>query len=382
MPLVAAVWKARRHRLRRTAIVVLLAMARWMQRISLALDHLLFPAFAKVAIQRPLFIVGPPRCGTTLLHRLVASQRDQFTTTPLWELVLAPAIWQKYVVYSLWHCDRWIGGPVAKLVTWVQQICLKSTQHIHATSLSDPEEDYLAMLNYNACFLLVAGFPDCDAVWRLGYFDDAYELETRQRLAAAYRGLLQRHLFFRGTHLRMLSKNPSFCSWTRTLEEEFPDARFLAPIRDPMESVPSQLSAMGLGPEQRQTNEIAQRFAELLAHYYKSVGLGLDRLPPQQRRRIRYTALCRCEASDLIRVLRELGYEALDEDTLVASIEASRQPRARHQYDLKKFGLNASQIGEMFPSSLLCGLQESEEFVMDKDLFMMPSTNVGVTQDA
>ena len=60
----------------------------------LGLDELLFPRFRKQKIVRPLFIVGPPRTGTTLLHRLLAKD-DQFTSMRTWEILFAPSIVQK-----------------------------------------------------------------------------------------------------------------------------------------------------------------------------------------------------------------------------------------------------------------------------------------------
>ena len=53
-------------------------------RARVAADRLRCPAIAREPIVRPLFVVGLPRTGTTLLHALLA--QDPATRTPLaWE---------------------------------------------------------------------------------------------------------------------------------------------------------------------------------------------------------------------------------------------------------------------------------------------------------
>lgn len=63
---------------------------------GLLLDYLLFPDFRRVRVREPLFVVGVPRSGTTFLHRLLAGDRERFTTTALWELIFAPSITQRF----------------------------------------------------------------------------------------------------------------------------------------------------------------------------------------------------------------------------------------------------------------------------------------------
>ena len=57
----------------------------------MGLDRILFPAYRKQPIDRPVFIVGNPRSGTTFLHRLLLGSGDDLAAFELWEM-LFPAI--------------------------------------------------------------------------------------------------------------------------------------------------------------------------------------------------------------------------------------------------------------------------------------------------
>lgn len=68
----APTWTQRWRRLRFVALLVfVLPPLALLTHLCLALDHLLFPGFKKVKIEKPIFIVGNLRTGSTFLHRLV-----------------------------------------------------------------------------------------------------------------------------------------------------------------------------------------------------------------------------------------------------------------------------------------------------------------------
>ena len=57
---------------------------------TLGLDHLIYPRHRKQVIDRPIFIIGNPRSGTTFLHRLLLGAGGM-AAFELWEM-LFPAI--------------------------------------------------------------------------------------------------------------------------------------------------------------------------------------------------------------------------------------------------------------------------------------------------
>jgi omega-hydroxy-beta-dihydromenaquinone-9 sulfotransferase len=335
-------------------LLVVLGTLNACNRLALALDRLLFPAFRRVSVKRPLFIIGPPRSGTTLLHRLVASDSQQFTTFPLWELLFAPAICQKYLVLGLDRFDRWVGGPLGWLLRRTERIVFGSSERIHKTSLLLPEEDYLLLLPLRACFLLILAFPRCEGLWRLGRFDEAISPDVRRRVMKHYASLLQRHLYVRGTQRCILSKNPCFSSWIESLNEQFPEARFVGLLRPAEETVPSQLSSIGdeirVFGDRVQDPKLVGRFMDLLAYYYEHVIESLEAWPKSRAILVRYQDLIALPAETAADSLAQLGYDVSSgfRTQLHAAERDVRQYRSRHRYALSEFGLSEAQIRDRF----------------------------------
>ena len=67
--------------------------------LFLLMDNIFFN-YQKIKINKPLFIIGFPRSGTTFLHKMLLKD-TQFTTPQLWELIFAPSILQKKIYYYI-----------------------------------------------------------------------------------------------------------------------------------------------------------------------------------------------------------------------------------------------------------------------------------------
>lgn len=249
---------------------------------GLLLDYLLFPDFRRVRVREPLFVVGVPRSGTTFLHRLLAGDSERFTTTALWELIFAPSITQRYFWRGVGRLDALVGAPLSRLFFRLERWVLGGLDDVHQTGLRDPEEDYLALLPVLGCFLLVLAVPD-PALWRLTYADRDLPAAEKQRLMAAYRRFVQRHLYFHGEHRTFLSKNPSFTPFMATLADAFPDARFIGCLRNPTAAVPSQINSIVIGGKLFDGRDTAdywrEGFLAMLDYYYRHLLDQLDGLP-------------------------------------------------------------------------------------------------------
>jgi hypothetical protein len=63
-------------RLRPLGTFVALQVRQAMSSLTLRLDRIAFPGYRQQPIDRPIFIVGNPRSGTTFLHRLLLGAGD------------------------------------------------------------------------------------------------------------------------------------------------------------------------------------------------------------------------------------------------------------------------------------------------------------------
>lgn len=216
------------------------ALAQGLHWLGFLLDEIFFRGYRRVQIREPLFVLGVPRSGTTNLHAVLA-QDPQFTTFSAWECLFAPSVSQRLFWRWLGRLDARIGAPLRRLLGLVERRVFGALDDVHAMSLDTPEEDYFALMPVLSCFILVLAFPRSPHLWRMGNFDRDMPAPERERLLGYYADALRRHLYVHGPDKRLLSKNAAFASLANGLADAFPDARFLVCLRDPMETVPSQL---------------------------------------------------------------------------------------------------------------------------------------------
>jgi hypothetical protein len=322
-------------------------------RLCLWLDTLLFPAFADLKIQQPVFVAGIPRSGTTFLHRLLAGDSQRFTTTALWELIFAPSILQRRVWLCFAALDRKLGAPCAAALLWLERKLLGGLDGVHKTGLLDPEEDYLALAPFLGCFLLILPFGD-SAFWRLARLDSDADHADRKRLTGIYRGLIQRHLYVHGSHRTFLSKNPSFTPWLYSLAEEFPDARFVACVRTPHEALPSQVSSILIGARmfsgKPDLDWWRQGMTGMLVHYYETLMDCHQRWPEHRFRIVAMTDLARSPMATIDAIYQTFGLPISDayRDWLSREDEKAKQYRSGHQYAGDALGISSEEISQRF----------------------------------
>lgn len=323
----------------------------WM---ALWLDEFLFPAYRSVPVVGPVFVVGIPRSGTTHLHRVLARDNEQFTVLQLWEVLFAPAICERKVLGALGAVDRLLGRPCGRLGARLARRLTGSLDDIHQLSLHQPEEDFVLLLPVLGCFLLIAAFPWSQEIESLGYFDSRVPAGQRRDLMEFYRGMLQRHLYCRGTDRILLSKNVSFTPLLHSLVSTFPDTRLAICVREPTATVPSQISAME-GAWRAFCNSCARpdfpaRWVRLLEHYYWYLYEFLESSSGRSAKWISMDML----TDDLDGTVQSL-YAAFGlsmstafAEQLAAQSAASRQYRSGHRYSLSDYGLDIDPLTARF----------------------------------
>lgn len=320
-------------------------------RLCWRLDDILFPGYRSLGIERPLFIVGVQRSGTTFLHRLLADDRETFTAIRTWEIVLAPSILQKRLLQLVDRLDTFLGQPLLRLYGWLKERYPDPLAGIHEVDLFKPEEDeYLHTWCFASLFLAEL-FPYPDMVAQYARFDDEIPGPERKALMEFYRGCVQRHMYVFGNGRRFLSKNPAFCGKLESIDRAFPDATLVVTVRSPLETVPSYLSLLaamhksveGPRPDPQASVEgslgmldhFNQRPLELADHLFRGRSLVVP-----------YPRLM----AELEAVVGEIYVKAgLDQPPAFAArlrneAAASRGYRSPHRYSLAPFGLTRKVI--------------------------------------
>ncbi len=150
-----------------------------------------------------------------------------------------------------------------------------------------------------------------------------------------------------------LSKNPIFAGRVEALIETFPDARFVVPVRDPHETIPSLLKLVSGGWRHQgwsaERVQACQRaLAEQSFHTYRHPLEVLERHPEVRAAVVDYRELRADPAGALERVYRELQIP-IDEAfraELAAEGARAREHRSGHRYGLEEFGLEGDAIRE------------------------------------
>ena len=215
--------------------------------VFLLLDHLFFPAFRKVEVRRPIFIVGNGRSGTTHMHRLMSGDQDRFTYFRTYEMLL-PSILQKKILWFLGRLDEQIlGGWCIRRLKASEDSALEEVRSKHNWQLDGAEEDE---------FILFNNFSSGSMIWLFNYPEFASRLradhlpeKTRRRQYGYYKGLIQRQLYLYGSEKTHCCKSPGFTLKVRALWETFPDARFVMMFRHPrrVDPEPRRLHVLVLG---------------------------------------------------------------------------------------------------------------------------------------
>ncbi|MEH6570393.1 MAG: sulfotransferase [Halioglobus sp.] len=205
-------------------------------------DKILFPGLWFQKIEKPIFIVGHARSGTTLISRLLAYDSDRFNYFLYWEMFF-PSLIEKKIIRGLGVLDRLLLGSFFfnKLKAWDDKT-FGPYRHIHNMGLWVPEEDDFVM---NVTFFagywqLPAPLMDTNDVFYL----DKKPAAQRRRVMKTFKECVRRQLYLNGGNKTHLSKNPVYCGRVGSILEAFPDARIVVNMRDPLECVPSNLKLM------------------------------------------------------------------------------------------------------------------------------------------
>src|SRR5438477_9248428 len=300
-------------------------------------DRQLYPDIARQAISEPLFIVGLPRSGTTLLHHLVAAD-PEYRSPLMWEVMSpsppTPAIEKRRIQRATQSCNffNWLAPTF---------------RYVHAVGAELPQE----------CIGLMAPTFMSDQFDAMYYVPSYRAWFFRQDLRPAYeyhRRFLQ-HLQFRRPARRWILKAPTHMSAMPGLLSVYPDALFVQTHRTPVDSMASVSSLVTiLRSAFSDAVDPSIVCCEAIDYWSETVNKFLrerDRLADNRICDIDYNQL-RCDPIDAIRRIYEffgwsLSKEAEQSMRVLIASQAKRES-ANHRYDLSQFGAKAEDVLSAF----------------------------------
>ncbi|HZQ46008.1 MAG TPA: sulfotransferase [Verrucomicrobiae bacterium] len=314
-----------------------------------ALDQVFFRRFRRQPVAGPVFIIAPPRSGTTLVQTLLSLDEERFLHLKMYQTIF-PAVCFQRLFDTLVRLDRLSGRPFEKLIGWCEKKWFGGWDDLHKMRLNQPEEDdalFLYAFQSEAIFML---FPFVRELWEAG-FPDALPAGERRKLMRYYRSCLQRHLYANGPAKTLLSKATQSSGTVESLLEEFPDARFITIIRHPYRSVASHVSLFvpvwqAHSPDIGKDGPVAKAYAGLAVAWYKHLFAFRRRVPPRQYYCIDYRDLVRNPRKTIESVYTHFGWQMTEtcRDRLDAATQRQREFKSKHEYTLEDFGLSKEWI--------------------------------------
>jgi len=331
------------------------------------LDRVLYPNAQKTDVKVPVFIIGAARSGTTFFHRLLCLDDEHFEHFRFWEIAL-PSITQKKLVRRIAGLVDRIAPSLGPAIEAWEHRQFQSVQELHKFGFNMPEEDEFLFLMPFASATITVLFPCLDELQYLVMLDDQPQSE-RERLMKFYRECVEAQLYVHGGDRTLLSKNPAFVGKIRSVAGEFPDAKIVYLVRDPLETIPSVVNLLqtawrGLGVDEANilahTPAIVASFVRDYLHAYQV----LSELPEERYSIVRYEDLVRAPEDTVRRVYGDVGLPL--SDTFAAKLHeacqraADREPKPPHAPE--SFGIDVDEItGPLRPMMEDLGVWGSRE---------------------
>lgn len=344
-----------RFRLRRWGYIALFTTLYWVMwfivAFGRALDHVCFPGFRKQPVRAPVFIVAPPRSGTTLTQKLMSLDAGRFVHNKLYQTIFPAISYQRVFDGFIW-LDQHTGRCLARLVGWAEKKWFGGWDDMHKMRFDQPEEDdgfFVYTFVTEAIYLL---FLHVDELWEAG-FPDALPPGPRRKVMRYYRSCLQRQLYTQGPDKTLLSKATQSSGAVESLLEQFPDARFITIVRHPYRSVASHVSVFypvwqAHSPDLPKDSAVSKSYARLAVRWFQHLFEFRKKVDPRQYYCIDYRDLTRDPRETIEKVYAHFGWTLSDafRARLAEATQRQRKFESKHEYSLEEFGLSKEWIQE------------------------------------
>lgn len=317
------------------------------------LDDILFPAYKNHPIEKPLFILGNFRSGSTFLHRLLSRDSETFTSLTTWDIYLTPSVTQKKITQFIAALDnKYLGRFLHRALFAFDRATLGKIK-IHPISFFQPEEDENIHMHIWDGYFVTFLFPFMDEFPDYIHFDQALSPEHKKRIMTFYRSMLQRHLYATGKK-HFVAKNPAFSAKLETLTQFFPDARILYLARNPLDMLPSTVSwinyARGQFTGPHEGYQYLNEIVEMTQHWYRYPIQYIDSHPSPRNLIVNYDDLIQRPEAVIRGFYEQFNYPDKPGLPLIIdqAVKETMTFSSDHNYSYEKMGFTREGIVKMY----------------------------------
>jgi hypothetical protein len=301
------------------------------------------PGVLKEIIEEPVFIVGMPRSGTTILHALLHEDPDH-RSPQAWECLLPYPVPrpESYTDNDQINTVRKEFGHLFKLIP--------DFLRKHYMAADSPQECIsINALDFNSFqFFAQLYLPSY-----LDWFNDSADKLSTMRFHKRFLQYLQSG----GVKARRwLLKSPVHLMRLPELFEVYPDARIIMTHRHPFEVVPSTASLISSVRSLYSDNEMPERTgieqAETWGQYLNKFMRSIEELDRNdQIIHIQFEDFVIGQVDTIKRIYERFGWNLSDEALERFKHFLTQNPKdkhGKHAYSLKDFNLKEIQINSMY----------------------------------
>lgn len=313
------------------------------------LDEIFFFSYRTQEVKQPIFIISNPRSGTTFTHRLMCMDEDKYAFTSLYHTTF-PSITLFKVVNVFSRLDKKIGHPMEKGIKALDKILFKGWENIHPMGWGKSEEDEAMYVytGYSAGMFFLS--PFIKDVYEI-VFPDTVNESVRKKIMNFYTNSIQRVMFAQGHNKIFLSKNVMSTGRLKSLNEAYPDARYIYLVRNPMEAIPSLMSMFSIpwnfhSPEIKYDSPEFRAVGTIGIDYYKYFNKFKNRIDPKNMITVNYEDLVNNPKETIEKIYDHFDLE-IDEkynQKLSAITKKQKSYASGHDYSLEQFGMTSEQV--------------------------------------
>lgn len=299
---------------------------------------------AEQQIERPLFVLGLPRTGTTIFYELLA--QDPNHRWPITYEVEQP--FPTVREESLFTDPR--IAAVDKQMNEVEKLA-PGFRAIHEMGATLPQE----------CIAMTSLHFTC-VMWGASFFIPSYDAWLREQDGSgAYRWhrMFLQHLQVDYSKPRWLLKTPGHLPFIRTIVDEYPGAMFVQTHRDPMRVIASMSSLAcslhsafsdEVDPQETAVNEVAQYTSLLKAGMEQRDELEAKE-GPDRFFDVQFDEILKRPLEIIEELYEHFGLEWNENIRERMHNYLKKRPRekhGKHHYTLQDFGLSLEEHGPLF----------------------------------
>jgi hypothetical protein len=298
------------------------------------------PEIVKGPIRRPVFIVGLPRTGTTLLHNLLACDPS----------ARAPLMWELYHPSPPPTTETRTSDPRIAIAEKRVRRLLRVAPHLALIHPMDPEGP-------DECFHLFKNSFMSPAFMLIANVIPYMEWLLAQEMTPAYRYYRQQLqlLQWRCPGEYWILKSPSHLPFLDSLFAVFPDACIIQTHRDPLRVVPSfcslVLTGWQMSSNRVDVNNVGRQCLNILKIFLDRSMAVREPGRTDQVFDLQYTDLVLDPIAAVHRIYNHFGLNVgshMEKRMGRYLAETRRYRNGRHEYSLGAFGLNKEEIGGMY----------------------------------